>query len=432
MAARGAAPICTKSLPSAERVLRATALAGVTAWLFAAAFVPRSLAGMSDAHMLIVRGSVLAANGSPVGGAVVSSRGGYAVSATTDDRGRYTLSIPLGSALGLRRGAFALEVRAEHGGHRVPLSAGAPALGIDVSLLPGGTTVRVKSNLQDATTALATAFAQDGASTAWVEADFGGSTKGGGSMELRVMDDVDASGRHAAGGMPVIPTPIAAAPRVPAPPATAPATHAAAAPVSAPAETLRSAAPPASELASPNVNLEARTKQHHGRKPKSTRASRAAARAARAAAQPPAAPVAVPHAPPVDTSPVAVPGPSPNGRALPPSRVKPIEAFAPAPPAPFDSCACRLEGTVEIDWERPLERNFPIGLTFTGAATQESEVEMFMGSPREFRLGPLPCGDYRLIVRPRGRYRYSIARGDSVMRVHCAGVTQVHLVLVPR
>jgi hypothetical protein len=98
----------------------------------------------------------------------------------------------------------------------------------------------------------------------------------------------------------------------------------------------------------------------------------------------------------------------------------------------FDSCACRLFGTVEIDWERPLERNFPIELTLAGPATQQVEVEMFMGSPREFRLGPLPCGDYRLVVRPRGRYRYAITRGDSVVSIRCAGVTQARVVLVPR
>jgi hypothetical protein len=54
-----------------------------------------------------------------------------------------------------------------------------------------------------------------------------------------------------------------------------------------------------------------------------------------------------------------------------------------------------------------------------------------MGPPREFRLGPLPCGDYRLVVRARGKYRYALVRGDSVVTVRCEGSTQSRVVLEP-
>lgn len=129
-----------------------------------------------------------------------------------------------------------------------------------------------------------------------------------------------------------------------------------------------------------------------------------------------------------DSIPTAPAPPAPGDR-----RVKAIEAFSSsAPAAILDTCACRVYGTVEIDWERPLERNFVVDLTLTGPATQSSEVELFMGSPREFRLGPLPCGDYKLAVRPHGRVRYQLRRGGSELRVHCAGFTQVPVVLVPK
>jgi len=98
----------------------------------------------------------------------------------------------------------------------------------------------------------------------------------------------------------------------------------------------------------------------------------------------------------------------------------------------LDTCACRVYGTVEIDWERPRERNFIVDVSLSGPATQSGEVELFMGSPREFRLGPLPCGDYKLTVRPHGRVRYTLRRGGNTIDVHCAGFTQVPIVLVPK
>jgi hypothetical protein len=140
----------------------------------------------------------------------------------------------------------------------------------------------------------------------------------------------------------------------------------------------------------------------------------------------------VAHVPPSDAV-LHMPSAGPSHVPEPPPEVERVKAIdgSPPPTAPFDSCACRLWGTVEIDWDRPLERNFPIALTFTGPATQRTDVEMFMGSPREFRFGPLPCGDYKLAVHPMGKLRYSVARGDSVLPVHCTGNMQVRLVLVP-
>ena len=84
-----------------------------------------------------------------------------------------------------------------------------------------------------------------------------------------------------------------------------------------------------------------------------------------------------------------------------------------------------------MDWERPLEKNIPVELTLEGPARQSTSVDLYMGPPREFRLGPLPCGEYKLTVRPRGRYRYALVRGDSVLTVRCDGHTQQRIVLEP-
>jgi hypothetical protein len=381
---------------------------GLLAATLLAAAAPAALAGMGDAHSLVVRGRVVEPNGNAVPGAIVTTRGSYAVTATSDEQGHYTLEVPLGSAAGLRRGPFALEVRAEDRGRRLRLASGAPALSFEVSLLQDGSTVRVRSNLRDATVALAAAFSQSGETTAWVELDFGGAARADGSMKLDVIDDVDASGHAPPHPAPLVPTPAGGQP--------APAT-------SAVHESTATA--PRSSLAAAREK-HARGRSRKPRKQAAPARADSTALAARTPAKAPApAPAGVFHLP--SAGPMRVPATGPD-----PERVKPIEAFAPSSSTPFDTCACRLWGTVEIDWDRPLERNFPIELTLAGPATQRTEVEMFMGSPREFRLGPLPCGDYRLSVRPEGRYRYGIARGDSVLTVHCTGTMQVHIVLVPK
>ena len=114
-----------------------------------------------------------------------------------------------------------------------------------------------------------------------------------------------------------------------------------------------------------------------------------------------------------------------------PSRVQRIDPFS-APAARNnepDTCACRLRGTVEVDWDRPLEQDLPVEIVLTGPASQRAEVELFIGSPREFHMGPLPCGTYQLELRPGGRLRYALARGDS--RIECRGSAQVRVVLTP-
>ncbi len=467
----------------------------VLALVLLALVVPRAFAGAGDARTLVVRGIVLAPDGSPLPGAHITARGSANLSALTDPRGRYTLSVPIGSAASLRRGAFSLEVRAEESGRRLALGAGAPALAVEVSLAPGGSRVRVRSNSQEATSAIATAFAQDRATTAWVEADFGGAARPSGSLALTAVDEVRLDG----GASPATGESGAVAPRRPrvdslphaaAPPAPAPAPAppadrarrdslararaAAAAEAKAFADSVqrmrrgprpltnsasaeerrvrarldslmrvrsdsasraranvrdsvaraRQAAASAAQRAWSDslarahaAQLDAQRRQQAEAKARrdSVRASRTAARTGVRAPKTPAPPVvSVTEAPP---KPAPAPAPAP--------------ARATAPARAVDSCACHIRGTVEIEWDRPLERNFPIGITLEGPVSQRADVDMFIGSPREFRFGPVPCGDYRLVVHPESRLRYTLARGDSVFALPCRGATQARLVLVP-
>ncbi|MFN8586825.1 MAG: hypothetical protein U0704_03410 [Candidatus Eisenbacteria bacterium] len=448
--------------------------------LLALAAVLPAAAFAAGARTLVVRGLVARADGKAAEGARVTAKGAMNVSATVDERGRYSLQVPMGSAASLRGGAFRVEVRAEHQGRKLALASGAPALAIEVAFVPGTTRLRVRSNSPSATAAVITAFAQEGVPTAWVDADFGGAVRASGDMTLNAEDEVTiANVAPAPGTAPAAPErakpepvrtppPIKLKPGAPPPASTPSAAPAArpkpAAPAAAPDSAARArAAAEAARLAAARESARdaererARAARHSRdslaavrraerreaeRKARAERAAHAAPAGKPAASS--AAPAAAGHAPARRDSAAAAPSAPPVTPAAtvtrpvlpgttPGSRVVPIEAFAPPPGGGGpDTCACRLRGTVEVEWEeRPLEKNVLVELSLEGPARQETAVDLYMGPPREFRLGPLPCGDYRLVVRPRGRLRYSLVRGDSVLVLRCDGHTQQRVVLTP-
>jgi len=389
--------------------------------LAALALAPQAGAVSGDIRTLVVRGRVLAAEGTPVAGARVSTRGSESMAAVTDDRGRYALSVPIGSVAALRRGAFRLEVRAEAGGRRLAFAAGGPALAIEVALAPGGDRLRVRSNSPEAATAIATAFAEDGVTTAWADADFGGSSRPGGSTDMRYDGEVMLDGSRPPAVRETARTaePMRAPARTREPAAVAPPPGARI----APAESLPARVPsPAPARVAPPAPRPSRASLAMRRDSiRLAKAARARARRDSAAATGRAA--GAPPPPPV----VAVVAPAGHAAALVPRAAPGTAAVAES----SETCACRVRGTVEIDWDRPLERDFPVDLSLEGPARQDAAVQMFMGSPREFRFGPLPCGEYRLVVRAHGRFRYALERGDSVLVLPCRGLTQVRVVLAP-
>lgn len=382
----------------------------------------------------MVRGHAYAADGAPLAGARVMVRGTVSVSALTDGQGRYTLSVPLGMPAALQRSPFKLEVRAESGGKRLALAGGGAALTLEASWVPATGRVRVDSNRDAAAAAVATALEVEGVPIAWVDADFGGGAR-------------ETAPPTAA---PPAPEPVTAAPARPAP-------H-----ESVPEPTPRPAPPPAAAVVAPVAKAPEKAEKPRREKKKRARREEPAARPA----PPPAEPLAVATPPATSaatdtprTAPVTgapdLPPPALESRpapvSAPPAAPKIVASARPAPPeaprpspvraidpfaprdsvAPPDTCRCTVRGTVEIDWVRPLEERTPVRVVLETPREPTARVVLDLGAPREFRFGPLPCGEYRLRVHPGGRLRYADVSGDSVRVLRCEGLTETRVVLQP-
>lgn len=399
---------------------------------------------------LVLRGAVTQPNGEPIAGARVSVRGSATLSAYSGANGRYALDVVMGTGGGLAQGPFRVEVRAELNGKRLGLAGGGAALVAEVHLLPGSPAqAEVRSNSELAVAAIATAFAQESITHAWVQTDFGGGANAGGSLELRYRDRVPLPNVTPLPGK--TPSLERKSPRPPVPVATVVARVSDSAKAAERRARLSSAA--ASRARRTEMDVARRQADRMrldslaSRRNAQRRADSLASAARRAQGKPKPKP-SVPREPgakraAAQRDPVArvVVREPETARATPPpiaanvdpaTRVRRIEPFTSTLTASVpDTCACRLRGTVEVIWPRPLEEGLLVELVLEGPATQRTEATLDMGSPREFRLGPLPCGEYRLHVRPKGRLRYALQRGGNSMAVICDGQTQARVVLIP-
>jgi len=132
-----------------------------------------------------------------------------------------------------------------------------------------------------------------------------------------------------------------------------------------------------------------------------------------------------PAAAPSDT--VAAPGASPLrvvlGRAVP---------AAPAPPSGTPECRCRVNGTVEVRSERPVRGRPRVVVSLAGLPAVRDTVVLFMGPPRPFDLGRVPCGRHELEIRPLAA-RLARAEPDSTgFTCVAGGLRQFRVVLEPR
>jgi hypothetical protein len=61
-------------------------------------------------------------------------------------------------------------------------------------------------------------------------------------------------------------------------------------------------------------------------------------------------------------------------------------------------------------------------------------VDFFMGTPRGFELGAVPCGRYRVQVRSLGRERWQLLNPQGISDVYCVGGSdnEVRLILERR
>jgi hypothetical protein len=135
---------------------------------------------------------------------------------------------------------------------------------------------------------------------------------------------------------------------------------------------------------------------------------------------------------PAETAAVVPPSPAPDlGGALRVAYGRTVAATPPRP-APDAPCDCQLEGTVELRSERPLRREVVVTVSLADAPAIRDSVELFMGSPRPFRLGAVPCGAHELTVRTWSSQRFTVI-APAPAKFDCSGgVRQIRVVLESR
>ena len=118
------------------------------------------------------------------------------------------------------------------------------------------------------------------------------------------------------------------------------------------------------------------------------------------------------------------------------ARTRPLVISNPAPGARSrpDSCECRIEGTVEVQSDEPLKNRERIKVSLQWYPELRDTVELFMGSPRRFKLPVAPCGPQRLRLRVLSEGRFDVESREAMAAFRCNGerVFQPRVVLVPR
>ena len=112
------------------------------------------------------------------------------------------------------------------------------------------------------------------------------------------------------------------------------------------------------------------------------------------------------------------------GRALPDTQ----------PPAPAGrACECQVKGTVEVSSDQSLRGALRVVVSLVGMPARCDTVALFMGPPRPFDLGFVPCGSHRLEVRPLSARLFKVAPPALDVFDCSAGRTrQFRVVLVAR
>lgn len=104
------------------------------------------------------------------------------------------------------------------------------------------------------------------------------------------------------------------------------------------------------------------------------------------------------------------------------------------PPAPAGrACECRVKGTVEVSSDQSLRGALRVVVSIAGMTARCDTVALFMGPPRPFDLGLVPCGSHRLEVRPLSARLFTVAPPALDVFDCSAGRTrQFRVVLKPR
>ena len=68
-----------------------------------------------------------------------------------------------------------------------------------------------------------------------------------------------------------------------------------------------------------------------------------------------------------------------------------------------------MRGTVEVSSDQPLRGALRVVVSIASAPALCDTVALFMGPPRSFDLGFVPCGSHRLEVRPFSARLFTVA-----------------------
>ena len=94
---------------------------------------------------------------------------------------------------------------------------------------------------------------------------------------------------------------------------------------------------------------------------------------------------------------------------------------------------CRVNGTVEVRPESPVYGGPRVVVTLASQPALRDTVAIFMGPPRSFDLGRVPCGRHELVVLPLSGRRLVRVEPDSTgFACEAGGVRQFRVVLEPR
>lgn len=126
---------------------------------------------------------------------------------------------------------------------------------------------------------------------------------------------------------------------------------------------------------------------------------------------------------------------TPDTSDVPPSVTRPAqrtdEIALRMPSVPGDTCACRIEGTIEVQWDHPLPERVPVALWVEGRAAQRDSVELLLGSPRGFVVLASGCGPHRVLYATYSRLKFTRLTPDPVIECTDQGQRQLRIVLEP-
>jgi hypothetical protein len=365
---------------------------------------PGPLAAAPREARFLIGGSVREPGGKPIRGATVRLEGLPASEVVTDAHGAYSLSYVLGDVDSLAESPLRLVVRASHRRWRLATLTGASALAIElrrVRRADGVPWLEVRANDERLARGVAAAFRATADVTVGIHADFlrqvGAEDRSSPNLTALASvplapepDSAGATGRAVPG---VVSTPGTAAP-LPRPVLPDSARLFPSAPEPRVAGVSVPAPPESETVVRPGFQL--RVEPDSARRAPASEARDAVGTGLRVA----------------------------HGRALPDSQRR--------RPAPA-SCECRVMGTVEVRSERPLDGSVRVVVSLAQSPAFSDTVDLFMGPPRRFDLGRVPCGRHRLEARSLGLRPFGFAPpAPGVFECDSARTHQFRVMLEPR